>query len=123
MVIKPIGQSGASTGLHGVGEVSGATGAEAAGAASGVGSPSEASLRAALQSTVDRVASQVKTGEIAFSTGISEVISSMARQQMPAGLKGPALDARLAEAEQVFADDPRVGASVERLLRGAISAD
>ncbi|NQW63832.1 MAG: hypothetical protein HQ461_13450 [Deltaproteobacteria bacterium] len=65
----------------------------------------------------------MKTGEIAFSTGISEVISSMARQQMPAGLEGPALDARLAEAEQVFADDPRVAASVERLLRGAIAED
>jgi hypothetical protein len=123
MVIKPIGQSGASTGPDGVGEVGGATGAEAAGAASGVGASTEAALRAALQSTVDRVASQVKTGEIAFSTGLSEVISSMARQQMPSGLKGPALDARLAEAEQVFADDPRVAASVERLLRGAIAED
>lgn len=123
MVIKPVGQSGASTGLNGVGEIGGAAGANAAGAAAGVGSPSQAALRAALQSTVDRVASQVKTGEIALSTGISEVISSMARQQVPAGLTGEAFDARMLEAEQVFADDPRVAASVDRLLRGAISSD
>ena len=123
MVIKPVGQSGISPGLHEVGEVGSAAGAEAAGAASGVGAASQASMRAALQSTIDRVASQVKTGEIALSTGISEVISSMARQQVPAGLTGEAFDARMLEAEQVFADDPRVAASVERLLRGAISSD
>lgn len=123
MVIKPVGQSGISPGLHEVGGVGSAAGAEAAGAASGVGAASQASLRAALQSTVDRVASQVKTGEIALSTGISEVISSMARQQVPAGLTGEAFEARMLQAEQVFADDPRVSASVERLLRGAISSD
>jgi hypothetical protein len=121
MVIKPVGQSGASTGLHGVGEIGGAAGAEAASASAGVGATSEASLRAALQATVDRVAAQVKAGEIPFSTGVSEVISSMARQQMPSGITGPAFEARLLEAEQVFADDPGVAASVERLLRGAIS--
>ncbi len=123
MVIKPLGHSGASPGLHGVGEVGGAAGAEAAGAASGVGAASQASLRAALQSTIDRVASQVKSGEITLSTGTSEVISSMARQQVPAGLTGEAFEVRMLEAEQVFADDPRVAASVERLLRGAITSD
>ncbi len=121
MVIKPVGQSGASTGLHTVGEVGGASGADAAGAAASVGSASEASLRAALQATVDRVAAQVKAGELQFSTGVTEIVSSMARQQMPAGLSGSALETRLREAEQVFADDPRVAASVERLLRGAVS--
>ncbi len=121
MVIKPVGQSGASNGLHGVEEIGGAAGTQAAGTAAGVGATSEASLRAALQATVDRVAAQVKAGEIPFTTGVSEVISSMARQQVPSGLSGPAFDARLLEAEQVFADDPRVAASVERLLRGATS--
>jgi len=78
-------------------------------------------MRATLQATVDRVAAQVKAGELQFSNGVTEIVSSMARQQMPAGLSGPALESRLREAEQVFADDPRVAASVERLLRGAVS--
>lgn len=121
MVIKPVGQSGASTGLHEVGEIGGVAGAEGASASTGVRATSEASLRASLQATVDRVAAQVKAGEIPFTQGVSEVISSMARQQVPPGVTGPAFETRLLEAEQVFADDPRVAASVERLLRGAIS--
>lgn len=121
MVIKPVGQSGVSSELASVGAVDAASGAQAAAQASAVSAASEAASRAVIQAAVDQAGAAVRAGEIGFAEGVSRVISAMANQQVPAGLEGALREGRVREFEQVFADDPRVAASVERLLRAAAS--
>lgn len=121
MVIKPVGHSGVSPELASVGAVDAASGAQAAVQAAAVSATADAANRAVIQAAVDRAGSAVRAGEIDFADGVSRIISAMANQQVPAGLEGALRETRVREFEQVFADDPRVAASVARLLRAAAS--
>lgn len=119
MVIKPVGQSGVSPEPSAVGSIDAASGTPSTSLTAAVSRAADADNRVAIQTAVERAASAIQAGEIGFAEGVSRVISSMASQQLPAGLSGPVRETRLREMEQVFADDPRVAASVERLLRAA----
>lgn len=121
MVIKPVGQSGAPPDLSSVGAVEASSASVAASQAASVSATADAANRAAIHAAVEQAALQVKAGQIEFSDGVSRVISAMADQQVPAALDGAVREARLREVQQVFGDDPRIAASVERLLRGALA--
>ena len=116
MVIKPVGQPGPSSGVHGLSAVEGA--AAATQPLSGVAA-ADAAARTAMTKAVEQAGAKVRAGEVSLSEGVSSVISAMARHQVPAGLEGSVADARHRELEQVFADDPMVAAAVERLVRAA----
>lgn len=118
MVIKPVGQSGLSSGIQEVDAVAKASGE--AQAIVGVAA-ADAAARTAVTQAVEQAGAQVRAGQVTLTDGVAQVISAMARQQVPSGLDGAAADARYRELEQVFADDPLVAAAAERLVRAAAS--